>query len=50
MIHPSIPIKDVNKLYIEAWEMGIKSLYYQKGVNAAQEFSRNILQCTSCES
>lgn len=49
MIHPSIPIKDVNKLYIEAWELGIKALYYQKGVNAAQEFSRNILQCKSCE-
>lgn len=49
MIHPSVPIKDVNKLYIEAWEMGVKALYYQKGVNAAQEFSRNILQCKSCE-
>lgn len=50
MIHPSIPVKDVNKLVIEAWEMGIKSLYYQISVNAAQEFSRNILSCKSCES
>ncbi len=49
MIHPSIPIKDVNALIIEAWKLGIKSLYYQISVNAAQEFSRNILQCTSCE-
>lgn len=49
IIHPSIPIKDVNKLYIEAWELGVKALYYQKGVNAAQDFSRNILQCKSCE-
>jgi ribonucleoside-diphosphate reductase alpha chain len=50
MIHPSTPAKDVNKLIIEAWELGIKSLYYQISVNAAQEFSRNILNCASCES
>ena len=49
MIHPSIPIKDVNALIIEAWKLGIKSLYYQINVNAAQEFSRNILSCASCE-
>lgn len=49
MIHPSIPIKDVNQLMIDAWQMGIKSLYYQISVNAAQEFSRNILSCASCE-
>lgn len=50
MIHPSIPVKDVNALIIEAWRMGIKSLYYQYSVNAAQAFSRNILACASCES
>lgn len=50
MIHPSVPIKDVNALMIEAWQMGIKSLYYQISVNAAQAFSRNILACASCES
>ncbi len=50
MIHPSIPVKDVNRLVLDAWEMGIKSLYYQHSVNAAQEFSRNILNCVSCES
>jgi ribonucleoside-diphosphate reductase alpha chain len=50
MIHPTIPIKDQNALIIEAWKMGIKSLYYQINVNAAQEFTRNILTCTSCES
>ncbi len=49
MIHPSIPVKDTNALIIEAWQLGIKSLYYQKSVNAAQAFSRNILNCTSCE-
>lgn len=50
MIHPSIPIKDVNALIIEAWQLGVKSLYYQISVNAAQAFSRNILSCASCES
>lgn len=49
MIHPSIPARDVNALVIEAWRMGVKSLYYQHSVNAAQAFSRNILHCASCE-
>ena len=25
--------KDVNKLLIDAWEMGIKTLYYHRGTN-----------------
>ena len=50
MIHPKTPVKDVNALILEAWRLGIKSLYYQISVNAAQEFSRNILSCSSCES
>ncbi len=50
MIHPKTSAKDINTLYIEAWRLGIKSLYYQISVNAAQEFTRNILTCTSCES
>lgn len=49
MIHPSVPTKDVNALIIEAWKMGIKSLYYQFSVNAAQEFSKSILTCSNCE-
>jgi ribonucleoside-diphosphate reductase alpha chain len=49
MVHPSIPIKDVNALIIEGWKLGVKSFYYQIGVNAAQAFSRNILSCKSCE-
>jgi Ribonucleotide reductase, barrel domain len=49
MIHPSVPTKDVNALIIEAWRLGIKSLYYQISVNAAQAFSRNIMACSSCE-
>jgi ribonucleoside-diphosphate reductase alpha chain len=49
MIHPSVSVKDINALVIEAWQLGIKGLYYQKSVNAAQQFSRNILSCKSCE-
>lgn len=45
-----VSIKDINKLYIEAWKKGVKSLYYQKSVNAAQKFSRDILECKVCES
>ena len=50
MIHPSVSIKDVNALVIEAWRLGIKSLYYQHSVNAAQSFTRSILSCANCES
>lgn len=49
MIHPQTPIKDVNSLLIDAWKLGVKSLYYQISINAAQNFSRNILNCASCE-
>jgi ribonucleoside-diphosphate reductase alpha chain len=49
MIHPSISAKDVNALIIEAWKLGVKSLYYQISINAAQSFARNILTCSSCE-
>ena len=44
-----VSTKDINKLYIEAWERGLKSLYYQKSVNAAQKFSRDILECRVCQ-
>lgn len=49
MVHPSIPTKDVNALMLEAEELGIKALYYQYSVNAAQAFTRDILNCVSCE-
>jgi ribonucleoside-diphosphate reductase alpha chain len=49
MIPQDAPIKDINALYIEAWRLGIKSLYYQYSTNAAQQFSKNILSCSSCE-
>lgn len=49
MIHPDTPLKDVNRLFYTAWELGLKSLYYQRSVNMAQEVSRNLMECKSCE-
>ncbi len=49
MIHPSIPAKDINQLYLFAHEQGVKTLYYQFSISSAQSFTRNILECASCE-
>lgn len=49
MIHPTIPAKDINQLYLYAHEEGVKTLYYQYSQNSAQAFSRNILECVNCE-
>ncbi len=44
MIPPDTPVKDINQLYIKAWKLGIKSLYYQHSMNAAQQLSRRKIQ------
>lgn len=49
MVHPKTPPKEVNQLLIFAWEQGVKTLYYQRGTNPAQELRRNLLSCSSCE-
>lgn len=49
MIHPDTPVKDINMIYVEAWKLGIKALYYQHSMNAAQQFNRKLLSCESCE-
>lgn len=48
-IDPSVSAKDVNALYIHAWRSGLKTLYYQKNENAAQQLARSIMSCSSCE-
>ncbi len=48
IIHPDMPVKDINKIYINAWKLGLKSVYYQHSMNAAQKFKQN-KECTSCE-
>jgi ribonucleoside-diphosphate reductase alpha chain len=49
MIHPSVPAKEINKLYLYAWEEGVKTLYYQFSQSSAQSFAREINECVSCE-
>ena len=54
MISPDMPTKDINKLLIDAWKLGVKTLYYQHSMNSAQAFARkklnmNDLQCVACE-
>ncbi len=44
MIDPTISAKELNSLYLYAWEKGIKTLYYQHSINAAQQFGRKKLQ------
>jgi ribonucleoside-diphosphate reductase alpha chain len=50
MIPPETSPKEVNQLLVFGWEQGIKTFYYQRSANPAQELSRNILNCASCES
>lgn len=49
MIPPETPVKDVNALLLFAEENGIKSLYYQRSTNPAQQLARSILACPTCE-
>lgn len=54
MIPPDMHTKDINSLLIDAWKLGIKTLYYQHSMNSAQAFARKKLQmndliCQSCE-
>jgi ribonucleoside-diphosphate reductase alpha chain len=48
MVHPDMPTKDVNAIYINAWKLGVKSMYYQHSMNAAQKFKQK-KECASCE-
>lgn len=48
IVHPDMPTKDINKIHVTAWKLGLKSLYYQHSMNAAQKFKQK-KECTSCE-
>lgn len=50
MIHPSEKPKAINEMMIEAWRLGVKTLYYQRSTNPAQEYARSLVSCVSCES
>ena len=49
-IPAELPIKDVNNLIIEAWKLGIKTLYYQRSQSVSKELVTNLVSCSSCES
>ena len=48
IVHPDMPVKDINKIHVTAWQLGLKSLYYQHSMNAAQKFKQK-KDCASCE-
>lgn len=49
MVPPDTKPKEVSDLLIDGWKMGIKSFYYQRSANPAQQLARSILECKSCE-
>ena len=44
MVPPNVSPKDINQLYLTAWKKGVKALYYQHSMNAAQSHIRQKLQ------
>ncbi len=48
IVHPDMPTKDINKIHVTAWKLGLKSLYYQHSMNAAQQFKQK-KECVRCE-
>lgn len=48
-IPPNLPIKEVNKLLIEAWKLGVKTLYYQRSQSVSKEQVNSLVSCKSCE-
>lgn len=61
-IPSEMPVKLVNRLYIEAWQKGVKTLYYQRSSSVSKDLLSNIQEptattpstfgdpgCSSCE-
>ena len=48
-IPPDLPVKEVNRLMIEAWQLGVKTLYYQRSQSVSKELVANLVSCSSCE-
>ena len=47
--HPDTPARDIASITLEAHNLGLKTLYYQYSVSVAEEFNRQLLECSSCE-
>lgn len=48
-IPSAVPIKEVNRIVIEAWKQGVKTLYYQRSQSVSKELIVNFNKCSSCE-
>lgn len=48
-IPSEVSVKDVNRLIIEAWRDGVKTLYYQRSSSVSKDLVTNIVNCSSCE-
>ena len=48
-IPSNLPVKDVNNLILEAWKLGVKTLYYQRSQSVSKEMVTNLVSCSSCE-
>lgn len=48
-IPATLSIKEVNKLMIEAWKLGVKTLYYQRSQSVSKELVTSLVSCKSCE-
>ncbi len=49
-IPSELPVKEVNRLIIEAWKLGVKTLYYQRSQSVSKELVMGLVTCSSCES
>jgi ribonucleoside-diphosphate reductase alpha chain len=48
MLDPDMSVKEINALYLYAWEMGVKSLYYSYSMSAAQALTRKRVMASGC--
>jgi len=48
MLDPDMSVKEINSLYLYAWEMGVKSLYYSYSMSTAQSLTRKRVMSTGC--
>jgi len=48
-IPSNLPVKEVNRLLIEAWKLGVKTLYYQRSQSVSKELVNSLVTCKSCE-
>src|SRR5690554_6547994 len=48
-IPSNLPVKEVYRLIIDAWKLGVKTLYYQRSQSVSKELLAELVTCASCE-